>query len=644
MGNFYIADQDFGVVQKVAATTGIITAVAGNGTWGCGGDGGPATSAQLEMAMGVAVDGAGNIYIADFYCHRVREVVASTGNIITAAGTGTYGYSGDNGPATSAEVSPNGVAVDGAGNLYIADSYHNVVREVSAATGIITTVAGNGTDGWTGDGGPATSAELQGPGAVALDGNANLYITSGGTIRKVTAATGIISTVAGNGTWGYSGDGGPATSAEINEAQGLAVDPVGDIYIADTMNNRIRLVTASTGIITTFAGDGAQGFSGDGGLATSAELYWPDEVALDLSGNAYIADMSNDRIRCVGASPVTGYVDPKYQILTLAYPPPGSKSYVIYSANTTVGTSVSLSNALSNGVSVATTVGSKTSIVGNSVSGTGSASQQWTQEADTSSSVAITFAQTMNLEVYGPASDTVGVDHALDQIFVWMNPKMSLTTTASPNLLLWNGFAYDTRDPVGEIDYFYLTPSQISTSQIPYQISLLLQRSWDSTLGAVTSADLQTIEAADPFATNSSYNPSSDPSGRYDSTSNLPLLYEPPQQGGQPDTEQESVVYGATSQTGQGAQYSYQTGYAIDASTSTGFNIAIFSETITTDMKSSQTATWTSKWNVLNTTTENQTATASITGPQYSAGYNGDIEMQVWKDNIYGTFMFYPVQ
>ena len=304
MGNIYIADQNLAVIQEVTAATRIITTVAGNGTSGCTGDGGPATSAQLYQPLQVAVDGAGNIYIADDFCHSIRKVTKSTGVITTVAGTGTYGCSGDGGPATSAQIDGDGVAVDGSGNIYVVGYGCEVVRKVDASTGIISTVAGNGAYGSSGDGGPATSASLGGAIAVAIDGKGNLYIATyaDNRVRKVTAATGIITTVAGNGTAGFSGDGGPATSAELHEPEGIAVDPVGDILIADNLNNRIRLVTASTGVISTLAGNGTAGFSGDGGPATSAELNSPAGVALDLSGNVYIADQFNDRIRVVGGA------------------------------------------------------------------------------------------------------------------------------------------------------------------------------------------------------------------------------------------------------------------------------------------------------------------------------------------------------
>jgi uncharacterized protein (TIGR03437 family) len=303
-GNLYITDSGNNRIRKVAAATGAITTVAGTGSQGDSGDGGPAASAQFNYPWGVAVDGSGNVYIADYNSRRIRKVAAATGIITTVAGNGTPGYSGDGGPATSAQLlGPYGVAVDGSGNLYIADSGNYVIRKVVAASGVITTVAGNGSQGYSGDGGPATSAQLNGLSAVAVDSSGNLYIADSGNsrIRKVAAASGAITTLAGNGT-NYSGDGGPATTAQINSAAGVALDGSGNLYIADQGNQRIRKVTAATGIIATVAGNGTSGYSGDGGPAASAQLNSPSGVAVDGNGNLYIADQNNQRIRKVSAA------------------------------------------------------------------------------------------------------------------------------------------------------------------------------------------------------------------------------------------------------------------------------------------------------------------------------------------------------
>ena len=296
-GNLYIADATNHRVRKVDATTGNISTVAGTGTPGFSGDGGAATSAALGSPRGVALDGSGNLYIADWSNHRIRRVDATTGNISTVAGMGSLGFSGDGGAATSATLNlPQGVALDGSGNLYIADSWNHRIRRVDATTGNISTVAGTGTLGHNGDGGAATSARLNSPRGVALDGSGNLYIATASGIRKVDATTGNISTVAPGS--GFGGDGGPATAARLNGPAGVALDSSGNLYIADSRNHRIRKVDTS-GNISTTAGTGA---NGDGGAANSARLSFPEGVALDGSGNLYIADSSNHRIRKVDAT------------------------------------------------------------------------------------------------------------------------------------------------------------------------------------------------------------------------------------------------------------------------------------------------------------------------------------------------------
>jgi sugar lactone lactonase YvrE len=253
----------------------------------------------------LAVDSSGDVYVS------ARDGVFKVEGAKTytrVAGTEReWRYSGDGGPALEARLNPSAVAVDTAGDLYLADSGNHRIRKLSAATGIITTVAGNGVKGFSGDGGPATGAQLDGPTGVAVDIAGNLYIADGTRdgqmrIRKVAAATGMITTVAGNGSQGYSGDGGPATSARFQSLGGLAVDAAGNLYIADNFNNRIRMVSAITGIVTTVAGNGATGQSGDGGPAANAQLNNPLAVAADAAGNLYIADSYNYRIRKVTAA------------------------------------------------------------------------------------------------------------------------------------------------------------------------------------------------------------------------------------------------------------------------------------------------------------------------------------------------------
>ncbi len=291
--------------SSVLSASSIIQTVAGNGAQGYDGTGIAATSAELNYAVGVAVDSAGNLYIADSHNDIVEKVNAQTHVITTIAGTGVFGFNGNGIPATSAELdAPIAVAVDSAGDVFIADDQNNMVREVSAATGLISTVAGNGGYGYNGDGIPATSAALGFPVSIALDSAGNLYIADfqNARIREVSKATGLISTIAGNGTAGYNGDGIAATSAELNLPDGVTVDAAGDVFIADAANNRVREVNKSTGLISTVAGTGTQGYNGDGIAATSAELWGPSGVAIDASGNVFIVDESNHRIREVSAS------------------------------------------------------------------------------------------------------------------------------------------------------------------------------------------------------------------------------------------------------------------------------------------------------------------------------------------------------
>ncbi len=275
--------------------------MAGNGASGFSGDGGPATAASLAGPVGVAVGADGSVYIADFGPNRIRRVGAD-GIITTVAGNGTIGFSGDGGPATTASLHfPTSVALAPDGSLYFVDSVNLRIRRVGL-DGIITTVAGNGTIGSSGDGGPATAASLALPVGVAVGTDGSLYIadTGSGRIRRV-GADGIITTVAGNGTYGFSGDGGSATAASLAGPGGVAVSADGSVYFADSGNNRVRRV-GPDGIITTVAGNGSGGFSGDGGLATAASLNNPSGIAVGGDGSLYIgvagiANSGNSRIR-----------------------------------------------------------------------------------------------------------------------------------------------------------------------------------------------------------------------------------------------------------------------------------------------------------------------------------------------------------
>jgi hypothetical protein len=320
MGNLYIADRFNHRIRKVIAATGIITTVAGSGPTGPGngafsGDGEPATNARLNHPADVAIDKLGNLYITDSFNNRIRKVIVATGVITTVAGDGTEACGGDNGLATDAQLqSPAGIAVDEDGTFYIADANNNRIRKVIAATGVITTVAGSGltghgSRGFSGDGGPATDAQLDYPTRVAVDATGNLYVADSYNhrIRKVIATTGVITTVAGSGltgpgNGGFLGDGGLATEAQLNFPTGVALDGEGNLYIADNGNHRIRKVVAATGVITTVAGDGMAGYSGDNGPAAEAQLNLPADVAYAGVDNLYIADQDNNRIREIEAS------------------------------------------------------------------------------------------------------------------------------------------------------------------------------------------------------------------------------------------------------------------------------------------------------------------------------------------------------
>lgn len=298
--NMFIADQRNNRIRRVDGSSGLISTIAGDSHPGYIGDSLPATDAELNLPAGVSIDTSGNVFIADFNNNRVREVVYSTGYIYTLAGNGVGGYSGDGGPATAAEIDhPHHTSVDKNQNVYFADENNNRIRRIDRSTGIITTVAGNGTGGFSGDGFSATAAMLHGPKCVAIDDSGNLFIADwlNNRIRKVFASTGNIATVAGNGATGYCCDGGPATDAELTDPYRVAIDSADNFYIADGPDNRIRWVSASTGIIHTLAGNGIAGFSGDGGAATDAELNFPPGLAFNHKGNLFVADIRNNRIR-----------------------------------------------------------------------------------------------------------------------------------------------------------------------------------------------------------------------------------------------------------------------------------------------------------------------------------------------------------
>jgi trimeric autotransporter adhesin len=298
----------FMIAAFLAARPGLaqnVTTTAGNGTAGYSGDNGPATSAQIDTVEGIAVDGLGNTYIADSRNHRIRKIAGGT--ITTVAGTGAEGFAGDGGSATSAQLSfPRDVTVDSQNNLYIADTGNGRIRKVTPA-GVISTVAGNGTVGYSGDNGPATSAMLSYPAALAMDSAGNVYIadTWNYRIRKLTS-DGKIQTVAGNGSYGPYGDGGAATSASLGVIVSIAVDAQNTLYLSDTYNHRVRKVT-SGGVISSLIGGGF-GAAADGGSAQTATLKFPRGISADALGSLFVADSLNHRVRQVSQAGVISTV------------------------------------------------------------------------------------------------------------------------------------------------------------------------------------------------------------------------------------------------------------------------------------------------------------------------------------------------
>lgn len=334
-GNLFIADRGSFRIRKVG-TNGIITTVAGNGAPIYSGDGGAATNAGFNGPVGLAMDVVGNIFVADANEYRVRKV-STNGIATTIAGGGAF-YSGDGGAATNASLGSSlDVAVDSYGNIFVASG--NRIRKVDT-NGIITTMAGNGSSGFFGDGGAATNANLKGANAITLDASGNLFIadTANNRVRKVDTH-GIITTVAGNASYGYSGDGGVATNASLFSPMGVAVDVFGNLLISDNGNNRIRVVDTN-GIITTVAGNGptypATGsYSGDGSAATNASLNSPQRISVDASGSLFIADANNHRIRKVALAG-----SPVLTVLNLSSNNAGNYSVIITSASGSVTSSV----------------------------------------------------------------------------------------------------------------------------------------------------------------------------------------------------------------------------------------------------------------------------------------------------------------
>ena len=300
-GNLYVAEAMNHCVRRIDYRTGVISTVAGIGTPGYAGDGGPATRATLNQPYSLQIDSRGDIYIVDRLNAVIRKVEATTGRITTVAGTGEPGSSGDGGPGLRAQLrEPNDCFLDGRGGLLIADIQDQRIRRLDLTTGIMTTFAGNGDKARAGDGRMATAASILGARAVCMDQRGNTYICEreGNGIRKVDAS-GIMSTIAGTGERGYSGDGGPARTATWGAPKAIRCDQHGNLLVVDTENHAIRRIDAMTGIVTTIAG-GHRGGEGDGGPAIAAGLDRPHGCDVDAQGRIYIADSNNHRVRVVG--------------------------------------------------------------------------------------------------------------------------------------------------------------------------------------------------------------------------------------------------------------------------------------------------------------------------------------------------------
>ncbi|MCW3121236.1 MAG: Leucinerich repeat protein-like protein [Flavipsychrobacter sp.] len=343
-------------VRKIDAFTGIITTIGGSGGVGFSGDGGTATNAQFRALSAVSSDSLGDIFIADANNNRVRKIDKLTGIITTIAGSGADGagmgsFSGDGGMATDATLKvPIGLYIDKYQNIYIADNDNNRIRKVDHLSGKIATVAGNGSHSYAGDNGQATDASLAHPGQAVVDDDGNIYIADydNNVIRKVTTSTGIITTIAGTGVQGYYGNGGPATDAKLSGPNGIYVDKRKNIFVAELGNGVIRRIDGTTGIITTVAGTGVQGYSGDGGPATAAQTR-AYGITLDRHGRILIADADNNRIRMVydSSEHYVGMASPRpspKEREVLIYPNPANDELIVTSPDLSEGEEVVIYN------------------------------------------------------------------------------------------------------------------------------------------------------------------------------------------------------------------------------------------------------------------------------------------------------------
>ena len=328
IGNFYIADGYNNRIRKVDAT-GIITTIAGTDIQGYNGDNILATNAELWRPAGAACDHAGNVYFTDAYNNRIRKIDVSTGIITTVAGTGIGAYNGDGIRADTAQVyDPHCIVIDSLGNLYFTDFANHRIRYINTI-GIISTIAGTGVAGNTGDNGPATDAQINSPYGIVVDKSGNIYFADyeADVIRKIDRF-GIITKFAGTGVFGFNGDDIAANTAKLYRPTGLGVDANSNIYIADGFNGRIRKVSIASGIINTIAGNGIGGYNGDDILATAAELGTPADVTIDGAGSIYIADFGNDRIRYIRNTEGVSSINSTNEFLNI-YPNPNNGAFTV---------------------------------------------------------------------------------------------------------------------------------------------------------------------------------------------------------------------------------------------------------------------------------------------------------------------------
>ncbi|MBE2289139.1 MAG: T9SS type A sorting domain-containing protein [Chitinophagaceae bacterium] len=335
--SIYFSDALNHRIRKIDLSTGVITTIAGNGIGGYNGDGIAATTAQLFIPQGLALDTNGNIYVGDALNYRVRKIDIATGIITTVAGKGIQGQNGDGGLGVNAELDGIvGINLDKQGNLYIVDYTNNKVRKVNSSNGLISTVAGSGIAGYSGDGGDALSAKLNGVIDVYVNNTGDMIISDklNNVLRKVAVASGVISTIAGTGANGFAGDGGSAIHATFNQQSGIYVDVGNNIFVADYQNGSIRKISGSTGIITTVAGIGVTGFAGDEGPATNAKLF-PTGTCVDSYGNLIIADNENNRIRKVSSGVAVTDIDKAVEAKLFPNPTTG-----VFSVQVPVGISL----------------------------------------------------------------------------------------------------------------------------------------------------------------------------------------------------------------------------------------------------------------------------------------------------------------